>query len=59
MVGIGFKKQSKEVNQETILKAALIKDKELAFKAFVNDPLTTAGINDARKLFNEMLKNTK
>lgn len=47
------------VNQETILKAGLNKDKELAFRAFANDALMTASIQDARMLFNEMLANTK
>lgn len=47
-------------NQETILRAALAKDKELAFKAFINDPLVVPiGVDDARKLFDEMLGNTK
>jgi galacturan 1,4-alpha-galacturonidase len=46
-------------NQETILKAAINKDKALAFKAFVNDPLVNIHINDAEKLFGEMLANTK
>lgn len=46
-------------NQETILKAALTKDKELAFAAFVNDPLVTISLKDARKLFDEMINNTK
>ncbi len=46
-------------NQETTLKAALEKDKELAFRAFANDPLMTASLSDARKLFDEMLQNTK
>jgi len=46
-------------NQETILKAALNKDKKLAFAAFVNDPLVTIDLQDARKLFDEMLENTK
>ncbi len=47
------------VNQETTLKAALKKDKDLAFRAFANDPLVKLSINDAWKLFNEMLQNTK
>ncbi len=46
-------------NQETIIKAALNKDKELAFRAFVNDPLVTIDIDKARELFERMLKNTK
>ena len=47
------------LNQETILKAALAKDKEIAFRAFVNDPLVNISLKDARKLFIEMLENTK
>ena len=46
-------------NQETILKAALTKDKKLAFAAFVNDPLVTISFDEAEKLFQEMLQNTK
>ncbi len=46
-------------NQETILKAALNKDKKLAFAAFTNDPLVAIPIDEAEKLFNEMLQNTK
>lgn len=47
------------LNQETILKAALAKDKEMAFRAFINDPLVTITIEDARKLFEKMLFNTR
>ncbi|WHE06920.1 alpha-glucosidase/alpha-galactosidase [Thermoanaerobacterium thermosaccharolyticum] len=46
-------------NQETILKAALTKNFDLAFSAFVNDPLVTISLKDAKKLFKEMLENTK
>lgn len=46
-------------NQETILQAALTKDKDLAFQAFLNDPLMTLDLKDAEKLFAEMLDNTK
>ena len=46
-------------NQETTVEAALKKDYELAFAAFVNDPLMTASLSDARKLFTEMLDNTR
>lgn len=46
-------------NQETILEAALTKSKELAFAAFVNDPLVNISLVNARKLFEEMLHNTK
>ncbi len=46
-------------NQELILKAALTFDKELAFKAFMNEPLVTISSEDGRILFEEMLNNTK
>ena len=32
---------------------------EMAFKAFVNDPLVTVSATDARKLFDEMIENTQ
>ena len=32
---------------------------ELAFLAFANDPLVTIPLDQARKLFNEMVENTK
>ncbi|CAN7693661.1 alpha-glucosidase/alpha-galactosidase [Paenibacillus sp. LjRoot153] len=47
------------MNQELILKAALQKDKDLAFKAFINDPLVNIDIHDAEVLFDQMLHNTK
>lgn len=47
------------MNQETILKAALAKDKEMAFRAFLNEPLVMITPEDARKLFEEMLFNTR
>lgn len=46
-------------NHKTILKAALKRDAELAFTAFLNDPLMTAGVKDAKELFHQMLENTK
>jgi alpha-galactosidase/6-phospho-beta-glucosidase family protein len=46
-------------NQEAILKAALNKDKKLAFAAFVNDPLVNISLAEAKELFEEMLQNTK
>lgn len=46
-------------NQETILKAALAKDKEKAFRAFINDPLVTIEPQKAQELFEQMLSNTK
>lgn len=47
------------LNQELILKAALQKDKALAFNAFVNDPLVNIDVNQAEVLFDRMLQNTK
>jgi len=47
------------LNQETILHAALNRDKEMAFRAFFNDPLVTIDIVSARQLFDEMLENTR
>ena len=45
--------------QELVVEAALKRDKELAFKAFCNDPLVTLTLADARALFEEMLEKTK
>lgn len=46
-------------NQEIILKSSIKKDKNLAFNAFINDPMVNISIDDARKLFEEMLENIK
>ncbi|MFB9276896.1 alpha-glucosidase/alpha-galactosidase [Cohnella cellulosilytica] len=46
-------------NQELILRAALTRDKSLAFRAFVNDPLVTIPVRQAERLFDRMLANTK
>ena len=45
--------------QEMVVEAALTRDLELAFLAFANDPLVTISVADARKLFDEMVDNTK
>ena len=45
--------------QEMVVKAAINRDLDLAFKAFVNDPLVTINTADAKKLFDEMVENTK
>jgi alpha-galactosidase len=47
------------LNQETTLQAGLRKDKEMAFRAFVNDPLVHISPDEARALFERMLENTK
>lgn len=46
-------------NQETILRAVFNKDKELGFNAFLNDPQIVIGYDDARRLYEEMIENTK
>lgn len=46
-------------NHKTILRAALTYDKDLAFQAFINDPLMTASLHDAKILFQTMLENTQ
>ena len=47
------------INQKNVLKAVMTGDKELAFQAFLNDPLMQ-GVSpwDARTLYEEMLRNT-
>jgi len=47
-------------NQEMILKAALERDTQLAFSAFLNDP-TVAGLRlkEAKELFTRMFENTQ
>ena len=45
--------------QENISEAIAERDLEALFSAFVNDPLVTCSMTDARALFNEMIENTK
>lgn len=45
--------------QELVVKAAINRDLEEAFRAFVNNPLVRLNTIDARKLFDEMVENTK
>lgn len=45
--------------QETVNEAIANRDMEAVFAAFVNDPLVTCSYDDARKLFEEMVNNTK
>lgn len=47
------------INQESIVRAALTGDKDLAFQVFLNDPLMRLDIDRAWMLFNEMLRATK
>lgn len=46
-------------NQETVVEAAMTGDYELAFKAFINDANMNLPLDDARKLYDEMLYNTR
>lgn len=46
------------LNQESLVKSVFSNDKDLAFQAFLNDPLVTISIDNAWKLFNTMLKKT-
>ena len=45
--------------QELIVEAGMERDLEKAFRAFVSDPLVTIPMADAKKLFDEMVDNTK
>ncbi len=46
-------------NQLLIAEACRTRRLAPAFKAFVNDPLVTCTLSDAKKLFDEMVENTK
>ncbi len=45
--------------QEAVFEAIANRDIEAIFNAFASDPLVTCSIGDARKLFDEMVENTK
>lgn len=45
--------------QELTVEAAMERDLEKAFRVFMNDPLVPLSMTDARKLFDEMVENTK
>ncbi len=45
--------------QQLILEAVAERNLEKAFMAFSSDPLVTCSLSDARKLFDEMIENTK
>ena len=46
-------------NQQMIVEAVQKKDLSIAFEAFINDPQNTLDMVTSRKLFHEMLDNTK
>ncbi|MGN0675314.1 MAG: alpha-glucosidase/alpha-galactosidase [Oscillospiraceae bacterium] len=43
------------INQDTIVKSVKERDLDIAFNAFLNDPLMSADLNDATELYKEML----
>ena len=45
--------------QESVAEAIFNRDIEAIFSAFASDPLVTCNLTDARKLFDEMVENTK
>lgn len=45
--------------QEVVAKGIKNRDLEMVFNAFANDPLVTIPVSDSRKLFKEMMENTK
>ena len=45
--------------QEAVFKAIANRDIEKIFEAFASDPLVTCSLGDARKMFDEMVDNTK
>ena len=45
--------------QQMLTEAALTRNLDSAFAAFVNDPLVTVSHSDAKKLFDEMIENTR
>ncbi len=43
------------INQDTIVRSVKERDLDIAFNAFLNDPLMSADLNDATELYKEML----
>ena len=46
-------------NQQMLVEAVMKRDLDLAFEAFINDPQNTLDMPTSRKLFDEMLNNTR
>ena len=57
--GAGAWVQRTVSNQEILVEAALNRDKDLAFQAFLNDPLMNLPTDTAWKMFRQMLRGTK
>lgn len=47
------------LNQKMIFEAAVKKDKDLALQAMLNDPIVNLTYEDGKKLFDEMMDNTR
>jgi len=45
--------------QEAVSEAIANRDVDAIFEAFASDPLVTCSLSDARKMFDEMVENTK
>lgn len=45
--------------QELLVRAGLEQDKEMAYRAFIQDPLCDLQLDASRELFNRMIENTK
>ncbi len=45
--------------QEMVVEAGLLRDPDLAYQAFVSDPLVRLTPDESKKLFDEMINNTK
>ena len=45
--------------QELTVKAGINRDLNMAYQAFINDPLVTIPTEESKKLFDEMIENTK
>lgn len=47
------------INQATVVKAVIEKDLDIAFNAFLNDPLVNTDLNSAAELYKEMLSSVR
>lgn len=47
------------INQEGTVQAGITKDRDFAFRIFLNDPLVALSVNDAKQLFDKMVENTQ
>jgi alpha-galactosidase len=47
------------INQQTVIKSVFEKDLDIAFNAFLNDPLVTIDLASATELYKEMLSSIR